>query len=166
MAYCTVEDVRNALAPSSDWSSPNQTAATLEDSQIEDAIAEAEGEIDLYIGRRYKVVEAIVDGESIAPKPIRMWTRTVAAYLAALTFRKNKDLSEDDPIRLRYERVMRMLEAVRDRKADLPITPVDTDDQGVYVENLNDFSFFELEDVGLGVYGHYSQHIEPSRRWS
>lgn len=157
--FCTVRDVRAALTPNAS-ASDTETGAKLPDWQIEDAIVEAEGTIRAYLGTRYliepvDITEPNPDDPTeewtfkAAPPPIRSWTRDIAAYLVALTYRKNKDLTEDDPIRLRYNMVHGFLEAVRDREMNIPLPPADTDDQGVHVENLYEGKLFTLEDVGL-----------------
>lgn len=175
--YCSVRDVRLALTPRADSTNTVETAAGLPDWQIEDAIAEAEGVVDSFIATRYTITTVEVeetDPENplttwvwvVAPSPLRGWTRDIAAFLAALTFRKNKDLGEDDPIRLRYNHVMMMLKDVRDRKMDLTLPAADGgDDQGVHVENLYDGKMFEFEDVGLGYEGRSAQYYAPLRRW-
>ena len=170
--YCTIKDVRYALTPDGD-KTDKSTAASLPDAQIEDAINEAEDTIRAFIASRYKIVIAEVeDGNeyvSVAPKPLRGWCRDLAAFLAALTFRRNKDLGEDDPIRLRWAMVMGFLKDVRDGKMDLdlPGPDDDTDSQGVHVENLYQGKLFGMEDVGLGYDGSHTQRFEPYRnQWS
>lgn len=133
--YCTVTDVRNALAPGGDASRPGGTAASLEDSQIEDAIREADGIIDLHVSLRYSVPEVIltststVEGEevtitiTVGQQPARYWSRNIAAYLASLTFSRNRNIPEDEPVRLRYAQTMAQLQAVRDGLANLDFPP-------------------------------------------
>lgn len=171
--YCTVRDVRLALTPSAD-SADTQTASSLPDWQIEDAIEEAEGWVNTYVLARYTIpsVEVTIDPPEdnpdegpqtfdVAPSPVRGWTRDIAAYLATLTFRRHKDLSKDDPVRLRYMMVMQMLEAIRDGKSGLPpavFPPADEDanTQGVHVENLYEGKLFGPDDFGLGYGAPYS----------
>lgn len=173
--YCTVRDVRLALTPSGD-PADGSTGAGLPDWQIEDAINEAEGTINAFIATRYSIITIEVDEVNpedpletwvwtVAPSPIRGWTRDIAAYLCALTYRRNKDLAEDDPIRLRYNMVLGFLLAVRDRQMDISLPVNETDDQGVHVENLYEGDLFSLEDFGLGHEGRYSmaQRFIPLR---
>ena len=175
--YCSVRDVRLALTPSADAASA-ETASSLPDWQIEDAILEAEGVINTYVLARYtiptgEVTESnqgtppILSQVVVAPQPVRGWTRDVAAFLATLTFRKHKDLPEDDPVRLRYAMVLKMLEDIRDFKSTLPggaFPPSDVDDdQGVHVENLYTGKLFGPEDFGLGYAG---QVQSPQVYWS
>lgn len=178
--YCTVRDVRLALAPLSEWANP-ATAASLTDGQIEDAINEAEGLINLYVSARYQVpvieVEQSNDAEppvmvavDVAPDPVRGFTRNIAAYLSALTFRKNKDLPEDDPIRLRYRLTLDALTMIRDSKADLPD---DFDlptggDSGAAVFNLYEGTMFSMSDMGLTHVGSgrtSAQYFIPADLW-
>lgn len=174
--YCTVRDVRNALTPGGDPTS-TETAAGLPDWQIEDAILEAEGTINAYIATRYAITPIEVEEENpenpgeilvyvVAPAPLRSWTRDIAAYLSALTFRRHKDLPEDDPIRLRYGMVREFLTAIRDRTMDLTLPTNDSDDQGVHIENPYTGDLFSLSDFGLGYDSRYpmAQHYWPARR--
>ncbi len=169
--YCTVRDVRVALTPNGVGDNSG-TAAELEDWQIENAITEAEGVVSSYIASRYTIYSEEVeelnpeDPEEVwlsvvAPEPVRSWTRNIAAYLAALTYRRNKDLTEDDPIRLRYTHTMENLVAVRDGRMDLDLPGTEVDTSGVHVENLYTGDLFGLEDVGLG----YAGSGQAQRYW-
>jgi len=174
--YCTRRDVRLALTPSADETDAS-TASSLPDWQIDDAIEEAEGIVDSYVSMRYTIPVSEIEetnpedpGETwiwmVAPVPIRGLTRDVAAYLSALTYRRSKDMEEDDPIRLRYAVALSLLTAIRDRTASLPpeFPPVDADDQGVYVANLYEGKLFDMHDVGLVPAGYDPQVYIPLRR--
>lgn len=180
-SYCTVRDVRTALTPNAVETAEErpETAAGLPDWQIEDAILEAEGVVNSYIATRYTITPIDVTNEAnpdadppapfdpfkTAPSPLRGWTRDIAAYLATLTHRQNKDIGDDDPVRLRFNLVMGFLKDVRDRSMNLPLPVADaTDDQGVYVENLYEGRMFGLDDVGLGYEGRSSQRFIPRYR--
>lgn len=171
-SYCTVRDVRMALTPSADSTDDGETAASLPDYQIEDAIEEAEGTLNAYILSRYTITTTNIEVENpedpletwifeVAPSPIRGWTRDIAAYLAALTFRRNKDLEEDDPIRLRFDMVIGLLKDIRDGKVhlNLPIVEESVTDQGVHVENLYEGHLFDMADVGLAYEGQSVQRL-------
>lgn len=173
--YCSIRDVRLALTPGAVEDDP-ATAASLPDWQIDDAIVEAEGVINAYLATRYAITPAEVEEPNpadpsevwvtmAAPTPLRGWTRDIAAYLATLTFRRNKDLPEDDPVRLRFSMVMGYLTAIRDRGMNIPLPDNDTDDQGVAVENLYTGHLFSMADVGLGYEGVRIQRFEPLRPW-
>lgn len=172
--YCTVRDVRNALTPDGSVSD-TATAASLDDWQIEDQINEAEGIVASYISQRYTITSEEVEEPNpedpeevwvsfVAPDPIRAWTRNIAAYLSALVYRKNKDLTEDDPIRLRYTLTMENLKAVRDGLMDIDLPGTETGGSVVHVENLYEGDLFGMEDVGLGYVGSSSsQRLWPYR---
>jgi phage gp36-like protein len=148
--YCSVADVRLALTPAG-VATDDATGATLNDDGIEDAIAEASGTVDAYIATRYTIE---MDGD-VATAPVRYWTRTIAAYLAHLTQKRNRDVVPDDPIRLRYTATIAMLEAVRDGKANLPLEPAENDDvgEGAIFNLYPDPPLFDMEDVGLHTEG-------------
>lgn len=179
--YCIPHDVRLALAPLSEFSEKS-TAASLTDEQINDAIDEAEDIVDSYVLGRYTI--PIIDFEqddpdnpgfvlvyNVAPDPVRGLTRNIAAYLATLTFRKNKDLPEDDPIRLRYRMTMEILGSIRGSVSILPdvFEPVTSGSDAVYVENLYQGTLFGMEDVGLSpgyVAGRTAAtHLIPAYLW-
>lgn len=105
MIYCSVTDVRNALAQGE--SSDTNTAADMSDTIIEDAIAEAGAVIDSYVGGPY-------GSNDYVPGVIQYWCRDVGAYLATLTWRKSKDLTSQDPVVLRYLMTLQLLQDVRD----------------------------------------------------
>jgi hypothetical protein len=54
--YSSIADVRNALAPDGSSTDP-ATAAGLSDDQVTDAIHEADGIVDSYIGSRYAITQ-------------------------------------------------------------------------------------------------------------
>lgn len=157
--YCTPADVRAALTPDG-VEDQAQTAASLEDWQLLDAIDEAEGAINGYFKGYQIIVEIHEDpdpddpnntiGFTAAPDPVRRWTRNIAAYLAALTFRKNKDLPEDDPIRLRYNMTMGFLSDVRSGVIVPPLPVVDGGGHQVQIFNLYEGTLFGPEDFNLG----------------
>lgn len=176
--YCTELDVRAALTSGA---SPEdaESAASLPSWQIEDAIREAQGTVDVYVRSRYVVALETLDlpvdpnadpvvtvPTEVAKYPIRGWTRNVAAWLATLTFRKSHDIGEDDPVRQRYNMTMKMLESIRDRSADLAdFQPAVTgDDQGVHVENLYEGHLFDQRDFDLYPEGVNPQYLWPVRR--
>lgn len=179
--YCTVRDVRIALTPGGvDPSASNprgETAASLEDWQIIDAINEAEGIINTYVAKRYTITPVEIEEVNpedpmetwvnmVAPSPLRGWTRTVAAWLATLTYRQSKDIGEDDPVRLRYNMVMGMLSAVSKGEIFLNLPLVGEDgESGAYAENLYEGKLFDLMDFGLGVGDRYvrPQYVIPSQ---
>lgn len=114
MAYSTPAMVRKALALTSDGSlpaTPTNTAADLPDEQLTDAIAEADSEIDSYLGNFYAVpVAANPDGS--VPGPLSFWSRNIAAYNATMTFRGSLDFPDTDPVARRYKDTLAALQKV------------------------------------------------------
>jgi phage gp36-like protein len=130
-AYATANDVRLAADPSFDPANPapdtsGQSAASLSDTQLADAIGEASALIDSFIGSRYTTPVGPVDPAAnplTYPDPIRQWARDIALYLATLTWLRRDNLEPTDPVALRYALAMATLTAVRDGKASLPNLP-------------------------------------------
>jgi hypothetical protein len=172
--YCTPADVRLALAPLDEWDE-NATAARLTDDQIDDAITEAEGMVDSFVSARYIIpledLEDATDPDNIvvwvvSPQPIRGLTRTVAAYLIALTHSKSKSIEEDDPIRLRYATAMQTLGMIKSGAADLPDDFPTKDVTGdITIVNMYEGQLFTMSDVGLVPAGYDPQVYVPYRRW-
>lgn len=127
-AYCTIRSVRQAIAPGvwpddTEPATKTNTAADVPNAQITNQIAEASSRIDTYIGGRYHVPVAALDGDPTAfPSPIGYWARDIAAYLTLLVWRKNQNIDPEDPIPLRYAQVIAEMIAVRDGKATLLIS--------------------------------------------
>lgn len=172
--YCTPNDVRAALTPGG-VTDQDQTAASLPDWQLLDAIDEAEDMVNAYLVAYSIVVETheVDDPDNpgntavfvAAPNPVRRWTRDIAAYLATLTFRKNKDLPEDDPIRLRYSIVVGLLAQVRSGILLLPLPIVEGGGHQVEIFNLYDGTLFGPEDFGLGLDQSHVQVLQPLNGW-
>lgn len=180
--YSSVQDVRLALTPGA-LPSNQETAASFQDAQLEDAIREADGIIDTYISQWYTVptVEETVPDvdnppnqvtQTVAPYPVRGWSRSIAAYLATLTFMKHKDVGEDDPVRLRYNMAIAMLTSIRDRESYLnpnvfpPVEDPVAANQGVYVINPYEGELFEPSDFRLAPEGYSNpQVLWPNHRW-
>lgn len=136
MAYSTATMVRRALAPSlTDPSGPppageeTNTAADLSNDELNDAIAEADAQIDSYLGARYAVPVAS-DSGGATPHPLDFWSRNIAAYNATLAYRGSLDFSDNDPVARRWRATMDALAAVRDGKATLPFAAVDATSPG------------------------------------
>lgn len=114
MAYCTVDEVRGVLAR--DTSQPAGTAATERDVDLlEYQIAAAQGEVDGRLTGRY-----ITPFADPVPALLKSLTVDVAAYLATLTYRQSKSLEIDDPVRLRYQRALAILQELAAGTMDLP----------------------------------------------
>jgi len=168
MGYSTVKMVRLALSPGdgnvTDEDNPSGTAADLDDKQLADAIAEADAQIDSYIGARYATpVGAVTVDESHPsgfPHPIDYWSRNIAAYNATLTNRGSQDFTDNDPVARRWKATMDQLNAVQSGTATLPIPPVDSSSPGAgagagepinaYSGNLFTADNFDLVEVPVG----------------
>lgn len=156
--YSSVEDVRNALTPGAD-SDDASTAAGLEDEQLNDSISEADAIIDAWIAGTVKIPSVIDDDhpDGVAPYPVRYYSRNIAAWLATLTFKRNKDVPPDDPVRLRYIETMKLLERIASGDFVLPNPPFEpTDDGGAgggEVFNQYEGTLFGPSDFNLGYGG-------------
>lgn len=151
--YSSPADVRNALTPGA-VEDDVTTAASFEDDQITDAIKEADGMIDTYLSGRFGIPTDpdATPPSSVAVYPVRAWSRDIAAYLATLTYRKSKDLQPDDPVRLRFNWVIGVLEkiAAGDLTPNLPQPPTPSDGfgpQGAFVYNQYNGKLFTMADV-------------------
>lgn len=112
MAYSTAAMVRQALVPSEDGSqpaTPSHTAADLSDTEIEDAIGQADATIDGYLSKFYLTPASQGGSISPTPHPIDYWSRDIAAYNATLTYRQSQDMGDSDPVVRRFENAMRQL---------------------------------------------------------
>jgi phage gp36-like protein len=108
--YCGANDVRRALTGSAtaggNDNPPTNTAADLDDEALKDSIEEASSVVDSYIDGPY---DTTVDE---IPAAVRFWARDIAAYLATLVWRKSKAPAANDPVVLRYQHAMKMLDGV------------------------------------------------------
>lgn len=117
MGYCTPDEVRLALDPDSPepMDHVEDTAAQLSDTQLNDAIAQADSKIDLYLALRYTTPVAPLD-PNVAPltypNQVRFWSRDLAAYFATLTDNRNMPLDPTHPVYLRMLQVQADLKAV------------------------------------------------------
>ncbi len=149
--YSAPIDVRNALTPGATSVDPS-TGAGLSDEQIDDAIRQADSRIDGYLPEGYVVpTEQNENDLTTAVPPIRYWSRDIAAYLATLTYYRNKNLPQDEPVRLRYIDTMNELLLVSKGIFELPSSAgVDDGLEGdVFVYNQYQGSLFGAEDFLL-----------------
>jgi len=121
MAYSEPNDVRNVLAPGV-WPAPGPdpapktgTAADLSDDQLNAAISQGDNLIDSYIGGRYAT--PVAD----PPEGLIQWSATAGAYYATLTYRKGKDISDQDPVTRRFAILMQMLQRISTGSLTLPL---------------------------------------------
>lgn len=143
MVYCVPTDVRNVLAPGGATSGTN-TAADLSDSQLADIITDADRIVDGYVGGTY-------EGAGPIPDAVRNWSRDMASFLATLTYRRSKDISADDPIRLRYTLVMAQLNGIQKGIVIPPPIAADTlDNDTATVTNMYSGNLFNTSDFNIG----------------
>ena len=140
MAYCSVQDVRRALVAGGASASTN-TAADISDDALDDAAEEASSTIDAFIDGPYDPEE-----ESI-PSVIRFWARDIAAYLAMLTWRGAKAPAANNPVTLRYQHAMQMLQGVADGTIEI-MTPQSVEDQPAVINQYTG-SLFDTDDFDL-----------------
>lgn len=120
--YTTVADVRAKLYGSQDYPISGRgvgTAADISDAQIETEIENAEGQIDSALAQRYPVP---FDAGSV-PSLVTQLTSDIAAYLSDLSYRGGAGRQYDsklNPLALRYERAVALLERLRTAESDLP----------------------------------------------
>lgn len=103
MAYTDPDTVRLALTPGGDEADVG-TAAYLEDTDLDAAIADASDEVNATLAGRYAVPFA-----DPAPDLIKTITTAIAAYLVTLTARGGDPLDRQDPVALRNARAVRLL---------------------------------------------------------
>lgn len=154
--YCTVTQLRGALAPSG-GSGPWHTAADLTDPQLQEAIDEAASTVDVAIGARYAVPVAPVDPTAnplTYPHPVDFWCLNIAAYLATCTFRGSADFTDNDPVYRRYVTAVNAMTAVAKGIGSLPIASslgTTTGSSGALpAENRYSGNLFEAGDFDLG----------------
>jgi phage gp36-like protein len=145
--YATANDVRLAVAR--DPSRPNSTA-DLGDDQLNEAIENAQSQIDGYLRGRYTL-----PFEEPYPALVKSLTIDIAAYLAGLNWYQETELLASDPLALRYARAIALLKDISVGDIDL-----DTGDGGGPAVDsggglgapINPYSgsMFGLSDFGLG----------------
>lgn len=158
MGYCTTGDVALALEPSAGVPA-GTTAASLPDDQLQDAVDEASATVYSYVHDRYPIT-LNQDGIATA-QVIRFVTRNIAAYLATLTWRRGKDFTEDDPVRLRYIHTMSLLERVQNGTAALPIEL----EGGGTVDEPEAYNLYEGHLFGPHSFGVSAEYGERSHRY-
>jgi phage gp36-like protein len=147
--YSTKDQVRYALTR--DPGQAQGTAASLGDSQLDDAILEADARIGGRLASRYQI--PFVDP---APILVSQISRDIAAYLADLSFREVRDYNSAlNPVYLRYQDALKLLDQIAEGKVVLPDVPGTVTPSGaseaVIVINQTDIPLFSAQDFGLGV---------------
>lgn len=118
--YCTPDEVRHVLAAGADEIDTAETAASLGDSALAGAIEDAQNEVDGKLAARYSGIPFVA---ADVPPIVKSITMNIAAYLATLTFRRTLDMTDQDPVSLRYARAEANLTAIVKGQMDLPVSP-------------------------------------------
>lgn len=119
--YCTSDDVRDVLTRDAAAEGQNN-GSTLDEENIAAAIFDAQSEIDAKLATRYTVPFSPV------PDLIKRITVAIAAYLADLNFRENRDMqSEMNPVLARYQRAIALLGNLSTGEAIIPQDGSDPD---------------------------------------
>jgi phage gp36-like protein len=113
--YVTPTDIRNALASTSNLPG---SAAVLQDADLNDAISEAQSEVDGKLANRYGPLLPFAAGS--VPTLVVNITRDIAAYLATLTYRRGNPIQPGDPVQLRYTQAEKKLDAIAAGTIELP----------------------------------------------
>lgn len=96
VAYATADEVRAAVAR--DLNKLTNTTASMDDQQFVAAIANAQAQVDGKLRRLYPVPFTPV------PSLVKAITIDIAAYLATMNYRQEREIPEADPIVRRYNR--------------------------------------------------------------
>lgn len=144
MAYCTPDDVRGVLVSLGDPF--DNTPATLTDTQLEQLIADTQAIVDGFTGTTYDDVDV--------PQIVAKLTKDVAAYDAYLIYNKSRQISARDPVELRYQRALQLLQNIQ--KGLVTVEPYNEDqpDQPtpgeVFVQNPYTGQLFDMGNFRLG----------------
>lgn len=112
-AYTSVLAVRRVLSPDGSQDPTLGTAASLSDTELEEAIEEAAAEINSRVAARYTLPFNEI------PPLIEKLNRDIAAYLATLTYRRSDPIDPNDPVQKRYDRAQAMLARIESGKTEL-----------------------------------------------
>lgn len=161
-AYCSVQDIRKALNANA-ASSGTLTASDMPDQAISDSALEATAIVDAYLDGPYEI------GVDTIPRIVMFWTRDIGAYLATLTWRRSKSPAPNDPVVLRYQQALMMLNAVAAGTITIP-SPAGVSDQPTVVNRYNGTLFdswqFDLYGNGQGTEGFPLQRDGDQVLWA
>lgn len=115
-SYTTPPAVRDAVAASTGGSNDPGSAASLSDAQIQEAIDNAGAQVDGALAIKYGLPLA-----APVPQLVVSLTTDIAAYLATLTWRRNRNTPALAPIQLRYDRAVALLAQLVAGTIELPI---------------------------------------------
>lgn len=143
MSYVTVEQVRRKLAPGG--VQDESTAAQMADDEIEEAIVDAQSEVDGHLVDRFTVPFE----EDEVPELVVSITKAIAAYLATLTHSRNSALPENHPTWLAYTRASTLLERLGRGILDLDTSDGDSTviPADPLVVNVSDDQLFDRTTV-------------------
>jgi phage gp36-like protein len=146
--YATPEDVRRVLSPDGEQDD-YETAAGFSDAALEDALKRAVAKVHTYIGKVYAIPVDVAQYDTDGV--LNDWTSVIAAYWATLTYSRGQDISSDDPIRLRYNEIIKVLERVQSGNLPMPWPP-ETANTGndIAVVNRYEGDLFRPDDFNLG----------------
>lgn len=114
--YCDLDDIRDVLTRDAAASAEDQNnGSTLDEENLAAARSDAQDEIDARLALRYTVPFSPV------PDLIKRITIAIAAYLADLNFRENRDMqTELNPIYQRWQRAVALLGQLSTGEAIIP----------------------------------------------
>jgi phage gp36-like protein len=138
--YTTRDEVRLALSPGGDVADEG-SAASLSDDDLDDAVADAQAEVDARIGGNRFTAATV-------PELVQNLTRDIAAYLATLTHRRGDPIDPNDPVQKRYDRAQGILRDIQAGKIELTGEPDESVD--AWVENVYSGDLFPMEELGIG----------------
>ena len=121
--YCDLDDIRDVLTRDAAASGEDQNnGSTLDEENLAAARVDAQDEIDARLALRYTVPFAPV------PDLIKRITIAIAAYLADLNYRENRDMqTELNPVLQRYTRAQTLLGQLSTGEAIIPQDGSDPD---------------------------------------
>lgn len=161
--YATPADVRKVLAPDGD-TGPS-TAASLDDPALEDAIQEAEQQVDAALAGRYPVPFGTGVYPQVPPMIVQL-TRDMAAYEATLRFFRGQPLPAGHPVLLRAQRAQQTLRDMSSGRVELPETvPQETPTSQASVQNPYTGDLFGLPGMSIGEDGRPRPPGDPFGRW-
>jgi phage gp36-like protein len=142
--YTTRDEVRLALSPDGDVTDEG-SAASLADNDLDDAVADAQAEVDGKIGGgRFNA--------ATVPELVQNLTRDIAAYLATLTHRRGDPIDPNDPVQKRYDRAQSLLAGIQSGKIELSGEP-EADSVDATIANVYEGDLFTLASMGIGASG-------------
>jgi phage gp36-like protein len=141
-AYTDVPTLRLALSPGGDETDVG-SAASLQDRDLEAAIADATDEVDGKIRSRYSLPFDPV------PTIIGRIATDIAGFLATLTYRRGDPIQPGDPVLLRYNAAEALLTQIQTGKIDLDATATPGPGGAPVVANVLTGNLFDTDDFPI-----------------